>query len=1009
MLDFESAVELLKQYGYSSTTTHPYLYQNEDSIGICYQYIDAEYGLLERIKIFKDIESFEDFLKQLDWLKTNGVAKNVRMILDNYETMAPKVMFLRNEKLMVEGEMYEVENFDLREQQRDMMDDVSKVIYESGDLLLVYDEMKSRQLQYLQNTIKLNNSLRQKYYDLQKEVDEYNHNKVERELKLLPEIADSGINESLEIALKDKYNMYIAELPPYQEACEFLKEIWELCKQLELNLKYYDAQKEENDIHNELKIVNQKLELMGKLNDEGRPLFGIDLGGQFRKINKICASESSSISDEWIHEQVDNIEKKYSVFDRLDILNTSDYLREAIQNSNYDDLAIKYTGNGSLKAIKSIKLPLNEVAANLSVQYNSSLSPVEQSILVLYNNHKYRKLCDAILKVENFAEIPIKKLISIVSKTKGYSKIKSIVYDAVKKRLADSSNDSIKNSIFAQFDFSSFDSFMTSMVNALVQLKKINTKMTLNSDINMYLVLDTIEEINNSKFINVTSALNDLLANTKGTKSMIGIALLKANTPVLYSPYFLDIGDVYAKGASLQMQIKEMADFELLVDCSDILIAIDSKHTNVVRYYSTPKVVDDISVVNDIKMSFKTTFCKFAFTSKLAGNVEQNVINQSNVNVPVNTSNDIVSGNAVPVVQTDGNVAVLPVQQPAAPIPPVNKEVISVQEIKQVQEKDKNILPVATNKGESPSVNRPVPQSSNVKNPALARDSVGVSGDNNVVKSDKVNKNVSQQKVQNPLPVNGEKKVVPSNNSVTLDKQSNSVTSQVASVKPSTNVGGHQIPTKPVTALNKEVVKDKVNMVNHTVPSKTSVQSKPSVPVKSNVNSVNTVKEGEVAKQAGVSKLVVPVKQEVPVKTLEPSKSSISVKPNVNQVNTAKQGEVAKQVSVSKPVVPGKPMVPVKASELGKPAIPVNQTSPVVKTEVKREENSNEKIHGPKLVSNVNNKEDNSKVVTKATNDKIINNSGQGEKKQVVVPKIGVALTPSNIVKDNHNVESDKK
>lgn len=923
MLDFDTATDLLKQYGYSSTTSHPYLYQNEDSIGICYVYNDEEYGTLERVKTFKTLEDFEEFLKELEWIKTNGVSRNVRMILDNYEAMAPKVMYLRNEKLMVENEMYEIDNFDFREQQRDMMDDVSKVIYEAGDLLLVYDEIKKRQLDYLQNIIKLKNSLRQKYYDLQKEVDEYNHNKVEREIILLPEIADSGINETLEIALKDKYNMYIAELPTYSEACDFLKEVWDLSKQLELNLKYYDAIKEENDTLNELKIVNQKLELMNKLNDEGRPLFGIDLGGQFRKINKICMSESTSISDEYIHKEAENIERKYSVFDNLDILNTSDYLREAIQNSNYDDLAIKYTRNlvaGSGKP----KLPLNEIVANLSTQYSSSLTNVEQSILILYNNHEFRTICDAILKVEGFETLPIKKLISIISKTKGYSKVKSIIYDNVKKRLNDPCNDSVRNSLFSQYDFTSYETFITSIVNSLVQLKSINNKMVLVEDINMYSVVDKVDEIKNSKFINVTKALNDLLSKTKDTSSMIGIVLLKKGTPVLYSPYYLDIGDVYSKGASLQMAIKEMSDFELLVDCSDILVAINPKETNVARYYSTPKTVGDISVVSDIKLSFKTTFCKVAFTSNLG--VDGKTVVQENQQggqqtaqpvpgqstMPVQASSVQTQENPVPVqtspvsIQANQTVEMPQEKVPASEVKPVQGE----QEVKEkapvpstqvqpktptpisVQPQVKKVEPV---KEEKPVVEQPKVTSNQVTPSASVKQNVNT-GDVKVNPLVKEKENITDNKQSVALPVK------------TLDKQGSVGTPVVKKQEPVSNEDKGKVPvsTQQVNSTQKVIVKK--NDTNGSLVKNVTMVSKPvngthvNKPVVNKVNVINKDVTGKVPGRQLIKKDDVTkveenkpeVKEKVVVKTIQKPVTPSTSNPQKKQVVVGKIGTAFK-------------------------------------------------------------------------------------------------------------------
>ncbi len=640
MLDFDTTFELMKKYGYSSTV-HPYIYQNGESIGLCYSYIDEDFGTLERIKLFEDADTLEDFLKKLDWVKVNGKKYHVRMALDNYESINPKVMFLRNEKIMVEGEMFDIDNYDYRESQRLQMDDVSKVIYEAGDLLLVYDEMKGRQLQYLKSIVRLKNKLRQKYFDLQTEVDKYNKYKVERALVLLPEVADIGINEMLEINIKDRYNMYVTQRPTYEEAVEFLKEVWELNKSLELNVKYYEALKEENDVRNELKVVEQKLSLMQDLNDNYKPLFGVDLVGKFRKINRVCKKYSNTISDSFISENINTINRKYAVFNDLDILFTSDYLREAIQNTNYADLAIKYSKDKSKQEVKRSRKPLNEVASSLSLQYRDKLDSDEQAILVLYNNHKYRKLCNAILQLDNFDTLPIKKVISKINGIKGFSKIKSECYDVVKRRLEDPINQKIKTMLFRNYDFTTFDSFISSLIKELVRLKNVNNKMVINGDINMYLIVNKVEDVEKDKFLVVTNSLNSLLIETKDTNKMIGITLLKENSPVLYSPYYFDVGDIYSKNASLQMSIKEMVDFELLIDTSDILINVDPFRTNVVRYYSEPNAIDNILVVNDLKMNYKTTFCKFAFTSNLEGVLPQvnNVVVESQ---PV-TSNQVVA------------------------------------------------------------------------------------------------------------------------------------------------------------------------------------------------------------------------------------------------------------------------------------------------------------------------------------------------------------------------------
>ena len=614
MLDIEAALELMKKYGYSSTNSHPYLYQSGDTVGICYTYVDEEFGTLERIKIFDSLEAFEEFLKQIDWLKKNGLNYHVRMCLDNYEAINPKTLFLRNEKLMIEGEMDDIENFDLREEQRDSMDHASQILYEAGDLLLIYDEVKKRQLQYLLKIIGLKNQLRQKYFDLQKSVDEYNKVKIEREMVKIPEVPDNGgIDLQMEIALKDRYNVYIKEVPPLEEVTAFLKEVWDLNKALEMNTRYYDALREETEIRNEMKIVEKKQELMNNLNDNIKPLFGIDLVSRFKKINRQMGSTINSISKSIVEEKITQVEDKYKYYDKLDLLYVSDYLREAIQNSNYEDLSIKY-GKGTTKELaRRGRTPLNEVASSLLVQYKNSLSVDEQAILVIYSNPKFRRICDAILAIPKFDTFTTKQIIKKINNIKGFSKLKSECYMSLKNRINDPLNQTIKASIFPNYDFTSFETFIACLVKELVKLKHINNKMFLNGDINMYLPVKQVNDIKSKQFILVTNDISTLSIEAKENKNMIGITLLKENLPVLYSPYFLDLGDIYNKNASPKIEIREMINFELLIDVSDIIINIDKTKVNVINYYSELSVEGNVSIAKDIKSSGKTVFVKYAF------------------------------------------------------------------------------------------------------------------------------------------------------------------------------------------------------------------------------------------------------------------------------------------------------------------------------------------------------------------------------------------------------------
>ena len=963
MLDFETILELMKKYGYSSTSIHPYIYQNNDNIGICYTYIDEEYGMLERIKIFDNIEAFEQFLKEQSWLKSNGKNYNVRMILDNYESSMPKVLYLRNEKIMVEGEMDNIDNFDLRESQRKQMDEVSQILYEAGDLLLVYDEIKDRQLQYLKKIIALKNTLRGKYFDLQKEVDKYNKYKVERNLTLIPDVLDKGsINEVLEITIKDQYNKYIAQRPSLEEIKDFIKQVWDLNLGLELNTKYYEAQKEENDIRNEIKVVDRKLELMRDLNEDLRPIFGIDLVGRFKKINEVCRKESKYMSKNYVNERLELVNKKYSVFDKLNLNYASDYLREAIQNTNYDDLAIKYSTNESEEKINKAKLPLNDVVSDLTIQYRDKLNQEAQSILVLYNNKKFAKIFNTILEIDNFEEVPIKNIMKKLNSIKGISKLKTECYESVKKRIDDPVNENVKNSLFNEIDFTSFETYISSLIKKLVVLKNVNNKMVIKSDFNMYTLVNKVEDVQNRKYISLTKDLNTMLNDAKENKCMIGICLLKENLPVLYSPYYFDLGDMYSKGASPLMEIKEMVNFELLVEVADISVYKDDNKVEVARYYTEPKINENISYVDDIKLGYSTVFCKFSLANNLPATSEVTVEDTKP------TSEVVAPVNSAPMVAFNPG-------ENSNNTPSTNDAV-----------KEENV--VNENVNEEP-----------IKNNETANGFVSFENISDKKEETSDSTKVEDKKEDNKKEDNTSTMVSPLSLSPTQTKD------KVVEKNPFKEVSTDSKDNKEVTTKEEDngikkdtsapVVKDDANKVVESTKDKIEQKVVPNQNVAKDSGATNKVVDNTIKKENST-----PVTKGVVNKTVVPVKGSVTQKVVANQ-NVAKDGVVTNKVadstikkentaSVTKGVV-NKVVVPTKGNvtqkiepkqTVTKEGTPINK---VVNSNVKKDNVTSQAPSKAQVINKVSTVQENKGFVTFSNTDSKTNENKNDEKQKIAV------------------------
>ena len=741
-------------------------------------------------------------------------------------------------------------------------------------------------------------------------------------MSLVPEITDVGIDLTLERNIKDLYNQYVAQRPTMDEVLALLKDVWEMCKNLENNDIYYQVMIEDNDIRNETKLVEAKLDYMKELNDDVHPLFSEDLVSKFRKINKEFARKNNSISDKYIKEQLALVEKKYSYFDQLDLYDISEYLKETISNSNYDDLARRYAKGRVKNDSKVVRLPLNEVASNLTIQFKENFDQVEQGILVLHNNPKYRGLIDGILQVKDFDTIPLKNVVKAVKKIKGFSKIKTECYDTVKKRLEDPVNANVKASLFSSYDFTSFDTFIGSLIPVLVKLKQMNGKMILNSDINMYSLVKDPNEVKNQLFSFLTNDINSMYLESQTNKCMIASILIKEKTPVLYSPYTFDVGDVYSKNASPQMYIKENIGFDLLIENADVDINIDDNKVNVVKYQSAKEVVENLTTAISLDSVYKTTFCKITFRDKSEVSDVQPVQEVAPVvEAPVQPVTPVVT----PVAETAPVVPAVPVE-PAEPVAPDVEE-------KKVEEKPKTndaLIEAITGSQEKPKEEPKVEEEKKEEEGPKVEDKPNVEMKPvEEVKKEEVKEEpkpaptvVPQKPVEEKKEEEKPKPVVPQKEEPKVESKPVSPVKPVEPVKPVTPVkpGEPKPPVKPEVKVEaKPEVKTEAKTVAPTKPAeaKPVVPSKPEVKVEQ--KPVTQVKPGEVKpenKPAVAPKPATPVKPEVKVE----AKPAAPVKP----------GEV-KSVVTAKPAEPAKPVTPVKPAE----AKPVVTPKPEVKTEVK--------------------------------------------------------------------------
>lgn len=610
MLNTEEVVKEMKKYGFTSTSSHPYLFNRKDQVGICYSFDDDNYGKLERIKIFDKIEDVSEFLKSLVWYEQFGKKYNIKIALSDYNIEDPNVIFVRNGQTLVGNDLLYADKLDSIYVQEKEMPLESRLVLEAGYLLLLFEYIKNQQNNFSKKLFDENIELKHRYFELQKAVDIFNKNKVNRLMSTDPTfIPDQSFDVMTETSVKDRYNSYKTNVPSLNDVNALLSDTWELLHSIELNQKYFEDLANDKKVKNELKVVDEKNKLITKINERALSIGTVNLCDRFQKINKKYKHYVELLPDDFVDKKTKAIEYKYSVYSKLDKTNLSKYLKSSLYCSNYDELARVY----SIPNNSGASLPFNEVATDLFNQFKNDLTPLEQSVLVLYNS-EYSVIFDALLEIDNLQSLELKNVIKILEKIKGFSKVKSICFNSVKKKLLDPVNENIKKQLFLNIDYTSFETFVKSLISLTTVLKGI-TKISLNGDLKLYYKCSKKDNLEDRRYLclvdNVSNCLNDL-----SKKEMIYEFKLKSGLEILYSPYRLDIGEVYGKHDSEAMAIKERNSFSVLVnlDKADILKAFDEVFVSF--YEMNSKNVDDINVINDLDLKRCVTFLNVALVRK---------------------------------------------------------------------------------------------------------------------------------------------------------------------------------------------------------------------------------------------------------------------------------------------------------------------------------------------------------------------------------------------------------
>ena len=581
----EKALKVFKKYGFNSTNSSPYLCSIGNRIGVSFKYNDNRFGLIERSTFFDNLNELDTFLKLYRNYLDNGKSEHIYMLLDNYQVMFPNLIYAKDDKVVLNDEMvYKTKN-------KDDLSELEKLKLVASNLLSYYVDVSSRQVKHINNVSFMKNILLKKEKELKNEIRKLSKKKEEEKITTIKTEYFQYDN-----SLYSSYKNYLDSIREKDHAIDLINRLWELNKKLEISKEYYRSIVISRELADKIRLLDLKIDFVKSL--KGKKSFLLNINKNLKLIEKEYVKDE--IEDSYVDDKINKVRKKYSFFSNISIFYLDDYLKESLLNDDYDYLANKYSLDYSNKLNKG------DIVDDLRNAYQL-LNFDERRVLTLFNS-KYKTIFELILEIPDFFEWTNKKLTKYLENQDSVSRFKEECIDELCSRLGQDINKNIREKYFVNINYKSFKLFVTDIVKLLMVLKNIDNKMVLSNDYQLYTTIPSISSLKN-KYVYYLTDKSDVLS-IKDKKGVLGVFKVTKGTPVLYSPYSLDFGDLYDRNSRIIKEIRNNK-ISLIIDVNDVIITRDKKPSEVYYYKNVVDVVNGVSFVNDIKYSNKIVYYNF--------------------------------------------------------------------------------------------------------------------------------------------------------------------------------------------------------------------------------------------------------------------------------------------------------------------------------------------------------------------------------------------------------------
>lgn len=598
MISFESALRIFKKYGYNSKTVHPFLYKNNNEIGVNYSYIDSKFGITERVVSFHNEIDLDLFLRRYQWYKLNGKKYNVSLKLNNYEIPNPEVLYIRNNHVMTDAEMFNIDSYDKREKSNLKLSGTKRYLIEAEALMDHYYQEKNLKEKYVKNLISKEKELQRYYLDLQNLIDIYNVNNTHPSIDEINRVFKTDL--VLESDINSKLSEYKKKLPKEEDLKLLINRIWELNKSLELNPDYMYALRYNDDVDEEMRLVVTKIDFMKEIISKKRFKI-IDLKKKFDSIDNQSTYESI-YDDNFEVKYKEFVNKKYDQKDNINEFRLCEYLNDFKSNNEYDiERNVSRCKNEITEKVEDFDTSIEDINKDLIKQFNNNLNEDEKSALILYNSF-YRELFEMIGSIEGFSVLPVNEIIGLLNITNNFLSIYDECYTKVKKLLDDEINKNVKKTIFKNINFESKEEFIKSIINNINILININDKIKLNYNSKLYFSTNDFDSLGKDSFIYTSSIIAPYLIK-KSKNYRVITANIKKGINVLFSPKYISKPLENVNGKKIEIMDNESP--EIIIDTRDIIINRDKNTIIYSRYKANEVKEEDYVYIDKFNLDYK--------------------------------------------------------------------------------------------------------------------------------------------------------------------------------------------------------------------------------------------------------------------------------------------------------------------------------------------------------------------------------------------------------------------